>query len=434
MDHVNPMNLPFSEWLPRQRWYAGRTRQLTAATATSATPLRPDLDLVLVDVTYADGPSERYQVIVLWTDHPLQRDAEAFVIGTSGGRTGCDALYDPASATYLMQLCADSAVRGAVAFAAEPKVVLPVAAEPRISRAEQSNTSVVFGRQAILKVFRQVNIGINPDIELNRVLGRAGSPNVARLLASFGTTWDGQPAPLGMVTVFAADSTEGWALATAAAGARYAGGDDGDFTDQARALGQAVASVHAALADELGTSAGAFAVDTAVARLAVAAAQVPELKPHLPAIERRFTSLAGQPIMVQRVHGDLHLGQVLRTPDTWLVIDFEGEPGAPLPERRRPDSPMRDVAGMLRSFEYAAYQPLVGQGDRHRAAAHDWSAANRAAFCDGYAVVAGSDPRAAEDVLVAYELDKAVYEAAYEARYRPEWLPIPLRSIADLVS
>ncbi|SCD33920.1 maltokinase [Streptomyces sp. DvalAA-14] len=173
-------------------------------------------------------------------------------------------------------------------------------------------------------------------------------------------------------------------------------------------------------------------------RLEETAAEVPAIRPYAGALRSAFDDLAelgasgaadgaadGAPggVLAQRVHGDLHLGQALRGPDgDWVLIDFEGEPARPLAERRRPAPPVQDVAGMLRSFDYAAHHS--GNGP--------WAARHRDAFCTGYAEVSGVDPREQRVLIRAFETDKAVYEARYEARHRPAWLPIPLSALARL--
>jgi len=171
-------------------------------------------------------------------------------------------------------------------------------------------------------------------------------------------------------------------------------------------------------------------------RLDAALVAVPELADHAAGLREAFRALgAHEPgVPVQRVHGDYHLGQVLRTSHRWVVLDFEGEPAKPLSERTGLDSPVRDLAGMLRSFDYAARHLLADHPFEPHLAyrADEWATRNRDAFLDGYVEAGGPDPREDPVLLRAYEADKAVYEAVYEARNRPSWLPIPLASLARL--
>jgi len=214
----------------------------------------------------------------------------------------------------------------------------------------------------------------------------------------------------------------------------------GDFAGESRRLGVATALVHADLAaafgtDRLGAEAVGEVTERMFRKLDLAVAAVPELAKHVDMISDAYSALAklSGPFPVQRVHGDYHLGQVLRTENGWVVLDFEGEPATPLAQRRARSSPLRDVAGMLRSFDYAARHQLIGHPGQATLsdAARDWVRRNASAFCVGYAEAGGLDPIANQALLRALQLDKAVYEVLYEARHRPSWLSIPLDSLAE---
>jgi len=314
---------------------------------------------------------------------------------------------------------------------------------------------VVFGEQTIMKLFRRLNPGVNPDVEVHRALRSVGSSDVAALQGAVEGTLHGAPTTLAMLQDFAGNSADGWKMALASVRDLFAEADlradevGGDFAGEAARIGETVAAVHTELARALGTDERDPAEFAAAwsTRLDAAARDAPVLAPYVDAVRAVYDAVAGlsEPIATHRVHGDLHLGQLLRTTQGWLILDFEGEPSAPLDERRRSDSPMRDVAGMLRSFDYAAFFQLLSSDpgafadDRSAPSpllwhAKEWTARNRDAFCDGYTLRAGVDPRRDGPLLRAFELDKAVYEVVYETRSRPGWVPIPLSSIKRLTA
>ena len=267
---------------------------------------------------------------------------------------------------------------------------------------EQSNTSVVYGHSAILKVFRRLDAGPNPDAEVHRALHavgltthRAAVRRDRRTVADAGVTpgrRDTRDTTIALLTEFFANSADGWAMATASVRDLMSEGDlradevGGDFAAEAYRLGEAVAAVHAELRRAFGTTVASGGELSTIlssmrAEADAAADRLPSLAEHrtaiLAAFDRAGDHAAG--LNLQRIHGDLHLGQVLRTLDGWKIIDFEGEPAKPLAFRRAPHSPLRDVAGMLRSFDYAARgQTIDPHTDaQHRYRAAEWAARNR---------------------------------------------------------
>ena len=440
-------------WLPAQRWYSGTDATLRDLAITADTTLvagDPELRHLIVTVS-CRGEATRYQVLVGIRSHVPDTLRHAVMGPVGSGRTAYEALHDPALTKILLQGMAEQLTVGPVRFVREPGAVIDTGLDSLMLTGEQSNTSLIFGESAILKVLRRLFPGQNPDLEINRALARRGSPHVAEPFGWIETRSDGDPILLGILSRYLPGASDGWSLAATSLRDLYSGDRvqaqgtihpdqaGGDFAGEAFRLGVATAEVHADLATAFGVAEilpGALA-DLAARmnrNLDAASAEVPELRRYAGKLRGYYADLAAasEPMPVQRIHGDYHLGQVLRTATGWVVLDFEGEPLVPLKERRAPHLALRDVAGMLRSFDYAARHQLLDRPDAEqlRDTADEWTERSQAAFGKGYAEAGGMDPQAHAALLRALMLDKAVYEVVYEARHRPSWLPIPLEQIA----
>jgi maltokinase len=460
---VTELEAALAEFLPTRRWFAGKGRAVAEVRVERSVPLRtalPSLSAVVATVAYADGGVERYHLPVGHDRGPEARrltervpDAVIYETRGPGGGPFYDAALDERLGGVYLDLISRSATVEELRFARMPEWTETLRGPGRLLGAEQSNSSLVFGNRLILKLFRLLEPGVNPELEVTRALAGAGFKACAAPLG-----WiEGLGSTLGILQRFYAGSVDGWTLATERVADHYGseGCDPGNFAADAGALGRVTAELHAAMARTL-PKAAAGQPDLGrlrarlLGQLTQVVALVPELAAHRQAIEEIYlkAEAAGGGRHLQRIHGDYHLGQVLKNDDRWIVIDFEGEPARSLEERRRLASPLQDVAGMLRSFDYAAFSPLVLGGDpetagptaeelaRFEGPAAAWVEANRGAFLDGYWAVAGDPGLAGGDhelLLRAFELDKAVYEVMYEARHRPPWLQIPLGGIRRLL-
>ena len=418
-----------SDWIIRQRWYAGKGHV-------------PRLRILSADPVPNDDPDARVSILLVMDDEghvptlyqvpiveraTLQPSERPFLIGQNDdGDFIFDGPHDPAYPKALLHLLAPDLAR-------EVSVTGSV-----VLSGEQSNTSIIYeidGTSSIIcKVFRTLHNGDNPDVTLQAALSAAGSTAVPRFVGQVRGEWIdvGQPSGraaghLAFAQEFLAGSDDGWKVAL-----RFAA-DGTDFTSLARSLGEQTARVHSGLASVMPTIAAnsaeiaGFGVSWA-RRLNLAIREVPALLGSREAIEAVYeTARTGTWPRLQRIHGDYHLGQALLAPERgWVLVDFEGEPLRPMNERDRPDVALRDVAGMLRSFDYAAgATPGISA---------EWAPACREAFVAGYLAESGANIEVFRPLLDAFELDKAVYEAIYEARNRPDWLAIPLRGIEQLLA
>jgi maltokinase len=423
------------EYIAAQRWYGSKGREVAHAAVVDCAEL-PGAVVALVEVRFPEGTHDTYQLVA--GDH-------------------LDGLAEPRVARELVQRMRSSAsqltrdggtiffqvIEGSAGVGTELSTV-------RVIDSEQTNSSVVFDEELVLKVYRRVEAGINPELEMLRFLGEHGFENVPRLHGWY--AYHGRPAEstLGILQAFVPDALDGWELALD----ELVEAPD-RFLDRLGRLGEVTGAMHTCLASD--TTDPSFApeepsleslglltatIDEEIAR---AFFDLPDDLEALDPIRQRGEEIrdrlrerthAGVGGRIIRDHGDFHLGQTLWAPsDDWVILDFEGEPARSLPERRRKRSPLRDVAGMLRSFAYVASAVEQLRGG---VAPPGWEERARAEFLDGYLgtvdpLLVPPGPEAVEKLLSVFELEKAVYELRYELSMRPDWLPIPVAGILRML-
>ncbi|MFD1501624.1 maltokinase N-terminal cap-like domain-containing protein [Streptosporangium lutulentum] len=422
-------------WITHQRWFAGKGRPIDDLTVESDVELSPGLRHLIISVRQA-GADDRYQLLLGSGAEESARFKPAHI-----GDGYYDAAYDAELTGTLLQAMASGRDLGPLRFRHLEGTEIDTSLRSLVLGAEQSNTSLVYGGTYICKLFRRLTPGVNPELEIVTALARRHSTHIAQPYGWIETDLDGEPTTLAMTQEFLSNANDGWALALASVRDLYASLNPsaaeagGDFSAEACRLGMATARVHHELAAAFPTEViEAQEVKRMIEdhrrRLALAVAEVPALGAYAQVAEEAYQRVtdAAREMPVQRVHGDYHLGQVMRTTSDWVILDFEGEPGQPIAERRALASPLRDVAGMLRSFDYAALHLLADHPDADglRPRAVEWAELNRASFLAGYSA-GGGHLRPEDAVLLrALELAKAAYEVIYEARNRPTWLPIPM--------
>jgi trehalose synthase-fused probable maltokinase len=424
------------EWISGQRWYASKSRSVSSAHVVEQLTLRaePLLVLALVQTRFATGTHELYQL--------LATETEPDALST-----------DPATAAELLQRIATGeeidTEEGQFSFCpVDGFAGVPAGTAARAVGVEQSNSSVVFDERVVLKAFRKLEPGINPELEMLRFLTLHGFEPIAPLLGWY--AYDGQPlsATLGVAQDFVRDAIDGWDLALD----EITSATD-RFLERLGDLGRITAEMHTVLASDAGDPAFSpeepsnealglltATIDEDIERIFVRLPDDPALAPIAGRgqdVRERLAARAqlGVGGRVIRTHGDYHLGQTLSSPRGWLIIDFEGEPARPLTERRQKRSPLRDVASMLRSFAYATSAVELQRGGRPP---EDFELRAREQFLSQYfehvdpTLLPAGEAQVA-NLLSIFELEKAIYELQYELDNRPDWMSIPVAGIGRLL-
>ncbi|MFD1213431.1 1,4-alpha-glucan branching enzyme, partial [Arthrobacter sp. GCM10027362] len=469
-DVTPPLPQMLLDWLPRQRWFPAKGQDVVLRRLGGIRLPDPGGKTALaVHIVAVHTGKQAYvvNVPVSLRDTPLEGAEQGLIGELNAGGDGAsrrwlyDGAYDPLFvAAWLEMMRSGTGTRNGLCrghagsgFERWPRFDEPL--KTKVLAGEQSNTSVVVetGRTPlIVKFFRVLEAGANPDVEIGARLSELDSADVP---ATYGWVTGGWLTPgqadddgadplwdtghLSVLREFIPDSEDAWRTASSAAVANE------DFTAQARGLGAVTGRIHRQLRQAFGSRSAtreelAALVDDLADRIrwgwAQAGAVVGPLDEAIEDVLKRLAELpqAAERPELQRIHADYHLGQVLHSKDRgWVVLDFEGEPLRPLDSRGTDDVALRDVVGMLRSFDYAAGVALLAaredRKDGAEAAAAEWAAATKAAFIDGYEAETGSTVDTSAPLFVGLWLDKALYEVVYEQRNRPQWVEVPVQAV-----
>jgi trehalose synthase-fused probable maltokinase len=485
-------------FLLRRRWFAGKARgieEVWVADAFRLGPREARLRLLLLQVRFAAGETALFSLPIRLAGDAPAGMAEGDRIGplsSSSPQNLWEATGDPLFGRALLDLLAEEkellgpqgVLRGRRGpLLTEPGGSVDLPAESRLLGREQSNSSLLFGNRLFFKLYRKLEGGPNPDVEMHeRLSGVLRWPHVPH----YGGRLDyepqtGPPVLLGLLTEAVPHRSDAWELALATVNglltprAKTTSGVQGPLPENSvlqpnwELLGRRTAEFHLAMAgppddpafrpeplrgeeipllfeEARGLLRQSFGMPDGPPEVPLGVEEE-RLAKLFPRIEARFRAILRLPadLLKIRIHGDYHLGQVLATEDDFVLIDFEGEPERSLAERRRKTLALRDVAGMVRSFHYAALAPLFLHGDageersRRFAVADDWRRRETRRFLEAYFAAAGrapflpTAPAGCGTLLDFFVLEKAVYEVGYERNNRPEWMQIPLRGIEELL-
>jgi trehalose synthase-fused probable maltokinase len=442
------------DWVQHQRWYASKSRSVAGIDIVESITLRdePLLLLALVQTRFATGTHELYQLPLAL--RPLDEVPGGESIAQTDEWTVYDALAEPADALELLRRIETTdeitTADGHFTFHQFDRAGqrLSGATDVRVMDVEQSNSSIVFDDTVVLKVFRKLEAGVNPELEILRFLTWRGFPNIAPLHGWYDYEGQAFASTLGVAQAFLPDAVGGWELALDEIWSAPE-----MFLERLGGLGTVTAQLHTALASDAADPAFSpeepsqealalliATIDEDIERIFVRLPDDERLAPIAGRgqdVRERLAARAqiGVSGRVIRTHGDYHLGQTLHTPHGWVIIDFEGEPARPLPERRQKRSPLRDVASMLRSFAYVSSAVEIL---RNRRAPDDFEQRARQKFLEHYfaavdpALMPGGEA-VINNLLSIYELEKAIYELRYELNNRPDWIPIPVAGIGRIL-